>query len=190
VAARAQKLRKLLRTVVAVSLLAVGLFLCARLFFSGGTTSPSNTSIKSSRPLISNSLYLPESRFFSAEIDTSVLQTVANQYNVLVMVRVPDHAVDSLDDTRIAKSDAFAITGEVRTIRIDLTEQFIQRANEAKRQSEGQPIEGFVALIPKSISPDQILTLRDITALGGRRIIVAPRPPIYSPTHVPSILPK
>jgi hypothetical protein len=79
---------------------------------------PPNISIKSSRSLISNALYLPESKVFSSEIDISVLQSAEGQYNVLVIVRVPDDSIDSLDDTKIAKSDAFAITGEVRTIQI------------------------------------------------------------------------
>jgi hypothetical protein len=187
-AAKVQEFRKTIRAVVLLSLLAVGLFLAIKRFYPrAGMRIPPNISIKSSRSLISNPLYLPESRVFSSEIDTSVLQSVTGQYNVLVIVRVPDNSIDSLDDTRIAKSDAFAITGEVRTIQIDFTEQFIQRANEAKRQADGQPIEGFIALIPKTVTPDQIVTLRDITARGGRRIIVDPKPPIHSPTRVPSI---
>jgi hypothetical protein len=187
-AATVRELRKTIPAVVLVSLLAVVLFFAIKHFYPrAGKRIPSNISIKSSRSLISSALYLPESGVFSSEIDTSVLQSVADQYNVLVIVRVPDKSIDSLDDTRIAKSDAFAITGEVRIIQIDLPEQFIQRANEAKKQGEGQPIEGFVALIPKGVTPDQIVTLRDITARGGRRVIVDPKPPIHSPTRVPSI---
>jgi hypothetical protein len=141
--AKVQAFSKTIRTVVLVSLLAVGLFLAIKRFYPrAGMRSPPN--IKSSRSLISNAMYLPESRVFSSEIDTSVLKSVAGQYNVLVIVRVPDNWIDSLDDTKIAKSDAVAITGEVRTIQIDLTEQFIQRANEAKKRFEGQPVEGFV----------------------------------------------
>lgn len=189
-AAMAQEFRKTIRALVLVSLLTVGLLLAVRLFYKrAGMRIPPNISIMSSRSLISNALYLPESRVFSSRIDTSLLNNVAGQYNVLVIVRVPDHSIDSLDDTKIVKSDAVAITGEIRTIQVDLTEQFIQRANEAQKQADGQPIEGFVALIPKSLRPDRILTLRDITALGGRRIIVEPKPPIYSPNRVPSIQP-
>jgi hypothetical protein len=187
-AAMVREIRKTIPAVVLVSLLAVVLFIAIQHFYPrAGKRIPSNISIKSSRSLISNALYLPESRVFSSEIDTSVLQSVADQYNVLIIVRVPDKSIESLDDTRIAKSDAFAITGEVRTIQIDLTEQFIQRANEAKKQGEGQPIEGFVTLIPKTVTPDQIVTLRDITARGGGRVIVDPKPPIHSPTRIPSI---
>jgi hypothetical protein len=187
-AAVVQELRKTILAVVLVSFLAVGLILTVKSFYTrAGMRIPPNISIKSSRSLISNALYLPESKVFSSEIDTSVLRRVAAQYNVLVIVRVPDNSVDSLDDTRIARSDAFAITGEVRTIQIDLTDQFIQRANEVEQQANGQPIEGFIGLIPKSVRPNQILTVRDITAFGGRRIIVDPKPVIRSPTRVPSI---
>jgi len=186
--ASAQKAGKTIRTVAVFSLLAVGLFFVTKLFYPrAGTKTPPDISIKSNRALVSNALYLPESKIFTSEIDSSVLQSVADQYNLLVIVRAPDNSIDSLDDTRIAKSDAFAITGEVRTIQIDLTEQFIQRANEAKKQFDGQPIEGFIGLIPKSVRPDQILTIRGITALGGRRIIVDSKPPIYSPTRIPSL---
>ena len=181
-AAMVQELRKTIPAVVLVSLSAVGLLLAIKRFYPrAGMRRPPNISIKTGRSLISNAPYLPESRVFSSEIDTSVLKSVAGQYNVLVIVRVPDNSIDSLDDARIAKSDAFDITGQVITIQIDLTEQFIQRANQATKRFEGQPIEGFIVLIPKTVTPDQVLTLRDITVLGGRRIIVEPKPPIYSP---------
>jgi hypothetical protein len=86
---------------------------------------------------------------------------------------VEDDTVDALTDPLIAKSQLFAITGEVRTIQINLSDEFIERANAADKRFHQVGVQFYITLIPKHIRAEQILTLADVTALGGKQLKVA-----------------
>jgi len=106
----------------------------------------------------------------SMDIDTSLLQAQATDFFLIAVLRVKDDSVDSVTDPRIAKSQAFTITGEVRTLQINLPKDFI---DDKKSQLA---LEAFLGVIPKHIRPEQILTIGDITALGGMQIKITVSP--------------
>ncbi len=118
-------------------------------------------------------------------VDTSYLAPFAKDYLFMMIARVQDNAVDAITDARIEKSHAFAITGELRTIQIDLSEEFIRRADAADKRFGQVSIQFYCAVIPKHIRPAQISTLSDITTLGGKQLLSNPSPEIVVQPVVP-----
>lgn len=123
-----------------------------------------------------------EGKWVSMTIDTSQLSSFAKDYSLLMIVRVLDNHVEAITDTGIAKSSLFAITGEVRTIEVTLTDDFIARSDAVGQSHHQMSLQFYLALIPKRIRADQILTIADITALGGQQLQSNPNPEIISPT--------
>ncbi len=113
----------------------------------------------------------PVTKSASITIDTAPFpKDVAQAYSLMIIVRVADDSVDALTDPLIAKSRLFAITGEVRTIQINLSDAFIERANAADKRFHTVGIQFYITLIPKHIRAEQILTLADVTTLGGKQL--------------------
>ncbi len=104
----------------------------------------------------------------SVKVDTKYMLQFSDGFDIMTILRVIDNSVESLDDARLSKSRAFEITGDVRTIEMSLPQDFFDRVEEAgKLGGTGGSVGLNLVLIPKSISPDQIVTLRDVTRLGG-----------------------
>jgi hypothetical protein len=111
-----------------------------------------------------------ETRYAFVKLDTAVLEPWKDDFNVMVILRVADNSVETLHDKLINKSDAFAITGEVRTLGVNLTPEFIKRADEISGRFRDMTIEYHIVVIPKNVSPNQIGMISDLDALGGQKI--------------------
>jgi hypothetical protein len=61
----------------------------------------------------------------SIKVDTKYAAQYKDDLNFILILRAVDDSVDALDDARLAKSEPFAITGEVRTIQVNLTKEFL-----------------------------------------------------------------
>lgn len=123
-----------------------------------------------------------QGKWVSLTIDTSQLSSFAQDYNLMIIVRVLDNHIEALTDPGIAKSSLFTITGEVRTIEVQLTDGFIARSDAVSQNHNQMSLQIYLALIPKRIRADQILTIADITAVGGQQLRSSPQPEITSPT--------
>ena len=107
----------------------------------------------------------------SVKVNTKYMLRYKDNFYFMIILRVIDNSVESLDDARIIKSARFEITGDIRTIEIPLTEDFFDRAQQAGKLGTGNVGLNLV-LIPSSVSPDQIVTLRDVTRLGGMQTTI------------------
>jgi hypothetical protein len=112
----------------------------------------------------------PPAKMVSISLDTSAFRTFEEEYSLMLMVRVKDDSVDPLTDNRIAKSDPFEITGKSTTVRVNLTEDFVKRADAAQQQFGDASLQCFIALVPKDVRPAQISTMMDVPIIGGRRV--------------------
>lgn len=119
-------------------------------------------------------------KWASMTVDTSALSSFAQDYSLIMLVRVMDNHIEALTDTRIVKSSLFTITGEVRTIEVPLTDDFIAKSDAIGQNHPQMSLQFFLALIPKHIRSEQILTIGDITALGGRQLRSNPAPEFVS----------
>ncbi len=142
---------------------------------SGETTptKPPDSTIVSSSPVAYDLKISQIARMASLKVDTRYALQYKNDLKLMLIFRVLDNTVDSLDDARLEKSAAFEITGEVITIDTRLSSEFFDRLEETRKL---RPHEGNVgidiALIPKVIRPEEIVTRRDITRLGGKQLTV------------------
>jgi hypothetical protein len=121
----------------------------------------------------------------SFTLDMSQLLPFAKDYLFIIIARVEDNSVEALTDTRIEKSQAFTITNEVRTIQINLSDEFAIRAEAAARKSRQVSIQYYFAVIPKDVQPEQIHTITDITSLGGSQMKSNVTPNFYVPPAKP-----
>jgi hypothetical protein len=137
---------------------------------------PPDIILKGNGPFVRAAVLALPQGIFSAALDTTILKSVANRFNMIVILRVKDDTKDALNDDRIIKSGAFAITGEVRTIQVDLPAEFVERARETKKLFGQVAVDVYLCAIAKHIKPEQILTVNDITMLGGRQMKVDPPP--------------
>jgi hypothetical protein len=92
-----------------------------------------------------------------------------------------DNHGEALTDTGIAKSSLFAITGEVQTIEVKLADDFIAKSDAISQNHSQMSLQFYLALIPKRIHAEQILTIADITAVGGQQLQSNSNPEIVSP---------
>jgi hypothetical protein len=111
-----------------------------------------------------------ETKYAFAKLDTAVLEPWRKDFNVMLILRVADRSVETLHDKLINKSDAFAITGEVRTLGVNLTPDFINKADQMSGRFRDMTIEYHVVVVPKTVSPDQITMLSDLDVVGGKKI--------------------
>lgn len=109
-------------------------------------------------------------RMASVTINTAALAQYAKDFSVLLVMRVADNSVEVLTDNRIEKSPAFTITGEVRKIEVNLSKEFIERADATNQRFNEVSFQYYVVVVPRQIRPEQIVTLSDVTALGGKLI--------------------
>jgi hypothetical protein len=109
-------------------------------------------------------------RMVSITIDTRQFRLFEQDYSLMLIVRPQDDSVDQLHDPGIKKSDLFDITGDTRTVRVDLDDAFVARADAIEEKLGSANLQCYIALLPKSVRPEQVTTLMDVTALGGRRI--------------------
>jgi len=97
-----------------------------------------------------------------AVVDNKLLVKVKDKDNALLIIRASDSSVDFKFDTAIAKSQPFSIVGEIRTLAMDLPE------NVWKKLFAGSGLlDIYVAVIPKSVTVEQIRCLNDVERLGG-----------------------
>jgi hypothetical protein len=98
---------------------------------------------------------------YTVTVDASSLQPYKDEFNALLIVRIGYANIDRPTDTMIEKSVPYTI--ENRTFRIS------HPSDGKLRYMPGQPsvIEFNLALIPKTVTPDQITRLQDVTMVGG-----------------------
>jgi hypothetical protein len=131
---------------------------------------PANVSFIGTGPLVRN--IKANAKMVSLDVDTAALKPATNDFYLILVLRAQDNSIDALTDPSIIKSRTFGITGEVRTLQVDLPEDFVKRAETNARKTGTLAIGIYIAIIPKHIRPEQILTIADITALGGKQLAV------------------
>jgi len=134
------------------------------------------------RKLILGAAASKQGGWVAITVNTAELSAFAKDYSLMIIVRVLDNRIDALTDAGIAKSSLFAITGEVRTIEVKLTKDFIARSDAISQHHNQMSLQFYLALIPKRIRAEQVLTIADITAVGGQQLQSTPNPEIMSPT--------
>jgi hypothetical protein len=135
----------------------------------GGKALPDTTIVTSSSPFYDFQIS-KVALMASIKVDTKYALQYKDDLNFIIILRAVDDSVDALDDARLMKSEPFAITGEERTIQINLTKEFFERTEAASRTLSKGNMQLYVALVPKSVRPNQIVTIRDITRLGGKQV--------------------
>jgi hypothetical protein len=108
----------------------------------------------------------------SIKVDTKYALVYKNNLNFIIILRAVDDSVDAMNDARLMKSEPFEITGEVRTIQVNLTKESFDRSEAASKTLSQGNLAVYVALIPKNVRPEQIVTIRDIRRLGGKQVQV------------------
>ena len=104
-------------------------------------------------------------------VDTKIMQPYAKCCYLMLIVKINDNLVEALDDARIYKSAALTITGEVRAVQINLDKDFSGRAEEAYKRLGSNNVGIHIAILPDDVQRGQIVTLRDITRLGGKQLL-------------------
>lgn len=144
-------------------------------------TTPITVTVKLSTPVLFDFKMSKVAHVASMKVNTKAMEEFATDYNLLIIIRPIDNRVDSRTDTRIQKSEAFTITGEIISINIPLSDLFFKDIGNPQAVSLDRPFPGNVGLdicvIPKRIRPAQILTIMDVTALGGRQLQISPNLP-------------
>ena len=100
-------------------------------------------------------------------VNPGVLDAYKDQYNAVLVARVQNALVDKLSDTAIETSIAYNIDGGALT----LSHLSTQKLRYPIGQSAN--VELNLVVLPKTISPDQILKLADVKMLGGKIIASA-----------------
>jgi hypothetical protein len=127
-------------------------------------------SVISSAPFVTDVKMSEVEGYASFRVDTKIMQPYAKCCYLLAILTVVDNSVDVLNDARIAKSERFTITGEVRIVQINLDKEFFDRAREARRKMESGNIALYLGVIPNAMLPSQIVSISDITRLGGKQL--------------------
>ena len=129
----------------------------------------------STTPFVTDVKFSKVDGMASVTLNTALIPKLYwKDFSLLLVFRPADDSVDALTDTRIEKSQAFEITGGTRTIQVNLSKEFFRRAGHASKTLSTYNVGLYVGLIPKSILPQQILTISDITALGGKQLKIEP----------------
>jgi hypothetical protein len=123
-----------------------------------------------------------QGRWVTMTLDTSALKHFAQDFSLMIIVRVADNSIETLTDTGIAKSALFTITGEIRTVQVNMSEDFIARSDAVSRNHNEMSLQFFIVLIPQRIRAEQILTINDVTAVGGQQLQSSPSPEVKMPT--------
>lgn len=82
-------------------------------------------------------------------------------YRIFVSCRVGDSHIDALEDARIIKSATFPIDGQIKTIQVELTQEFLTRL-----MPHGE-VQIFLVVVPPSVTPESISKLSDVASRGG-----------------------
>jgi hypothetical protein len=158
------------------SLIVYGIFATLSVLWLPSKEGSASIILKGNGPFITRAMFAPGQKLYSVEINTAILKSVADRYNLIAIIRIRDNSTDAINDTHIMRSSAFTIDGEIRTIQIDLSDDFIERARSSDKRFGGGDVDFYLGAIPKNIKPEQILTLNDITMLGGRQVDISPQP--------------
>lgn len=106
-----------------------------------------------------------------AIVDTKVLERYRENFRLIVICRVQDNSVESRDDTRIEKSNAFEITGERRLVTLTLSQTLMRRLVPRR------PVQVYLLLVPRGVSPSEITSVNSAINqgamfLGARAMLV------------------
>jgi hypothetical protein len=185
------------RTGLGIGILGFSIYLAQSLYLfneSKKSTSSVSEEIKKEQPPLTSPKWSAEgsklilgvaaskqARWVSMTLNTAELSPFAKDFFLMIIVRVLDNSAEALTDTRIAKSSLFAITGEVRTIQVDLSKDFIARSDAVSKRHDQMSLQFYLVLIPKHIRAEQVLTVADVVAVGGQQLQRHPSPEIRSP---------
>jgi hypothetical protein len=104
--------------------------------------------------------------------NSSSLLAYKETFKLLLIIAVPYLNVDKMADTAIDKSALFTITGEAMTIAIGLPTPSHLRITPPPNSKGGELFDVLVdftlVIIPKDLSPEQIISLSDVERFGGK----------------------
>jgi hypothetical protein len=97
------------------------------------------------------------------QVDTSAIASLADKYYVVLVCGVTDAAVDPLQDTRIAVSAPFTISGGIQGIA-----DMFQNQELLQIAQQHANIWQKVILVPQGLDVTEIKRLSDVPKLGGK----------------------
>src|ERR1700730_8153583 len=86
------------------------------------------------------------------------------KFNLMLLVRVPFGNVDPFHDTDIEKSTLYTISDYSITLSLKLSEEFVRRVTATNPMAT----ELNLIMLPISFVPDQVLSLSNVSRLGGK----------------------
>lgn len=98
-----------------------------------------------------------------SKVDTSWIISVKDKYRIFVVCHIPNPSVDELENTAIAISSPFNITGGLIIIRID----YKSSSEIKKRAKPGTQTSFSIVLLPKDQDGSKIQKLGDVQSSGG-----------------------
>ncbi len=98
-----------------------------------------------------------------ATVNTTELTQYQDGFDMCLICRPQDVTVDAARDTRIAKSELFAIDGSTKSIMTVVFPDTLMGRSD---------VDIYLAVIPKSIRPEQVSRLEDVKILGGHVLFV------------------
>jgi hypothetical protein len=145
-----------LRSIFGWTFLAVGIILYAVDIADrfGAFAAPTPINIAASFGLAGSTAYM--------DADTSKIREYRDDHKIALIVYIPVAQIDSMTDTRIAKSVPYSITGDRETLSLNITDKLTEGV-----QPGIYSIDFYIALIPNKISENNILSLKDVEEFGG-----------------------
>ena len=106
---------------------------------------------------------------FRVALRTAPLSAVQQDFDIIIAVRVDDHAVDEMSDHSIEKSEPFSILLPTITIDTVLGNEFIQRIfpNTNREGTSQATLKSYLTLVPRGTRAEEVLTLSDLRHLNG-----------------------
>jgi uncharacterized membrane protein len=103
----------------------------------------------------------------SAAIDTSGIVSAKDDYHLFDICAVSDSTVDPMENTKIAVSTGFLITGQI----VQVTTNYDPNSPIAKSALPGSLITHQIVLLPKDQDGTNIRKLSDVLANGGKILV-------------------
>lgn len=100
-------------------------------------------------------------------VNTRILKRYHDGYRILVIYRAQDGFTEARDDTRIAKSELFEITGERKVISTKLGQDFMRQL------AASRSVQIYLLLLPNHVMSDSVVSVND--AVGRGAVLVGTR---------------
>ncbi len=108
-----------------------------------------------------------------AVVDTTWIASLKDKYHLFVVCHIPNPSVDELENTTIAVSAPFAITGGAVTIRIDY-----KASSEIRKLAKPGTLTNLsIVILPKDQDGSNIHKLGDVLRVGGAILVAGSKLP-------------